>query len=260
MAREKSIMSKDLETLKLAVEEATNVLCEQVYGYSPAVFAHSISVVDEMPRELTDVPTVVRRGGNAELTLSMSGARVWENAIGDGCDAVEIDPLYMYASSGIALLELANVLNYSTRSDDPVARLRKVEKVFRKDLSAQLAGAVISERTGVNFSSIVAGLDQDDSAIISKIRYALGVSLKGQGVSKRGREEFAATNVNEAVLAVSNYRAGVVRFLSDAIFLEEVDPVETTSAEVTRNVHDREFPYLRIAACMPMNVEYLLNK
>lgn len=252
-------MSAELKYLESATEAASAKLCS-LYGYPQNTFCANVNYVEELPREVTDIPTIKRRSNDAQLILSVASARVWSNAVGDGCDEVGIDPIQMYASSGIALLELARVLRYSTDNNDPVARLRRIDKAFRKDATSHRTGAILSERTGVNFNNLIAGLDQDDSSIISKIRYGIGVSLKAFGIDKDGIERFAQTNMNEAVQSIENYKSGVVRFLSDAIFLEEIDPVDISSAELTQKVNNREFPYLRIAACVPMNVEYLLNK
>jgi hypothetical protein len=253
-------MSQEMEALRSSAQQAGAMLAEQVFMYRPEVFEGSISFADELPRELPDIPTITRNGRSVHLTLSLSGARVWANAVGDGCDTIGVSSDFMYASCGIAMLELANVLNYSTRANDPVARLRKVEKAFRDDLTPQTIGCVISEYSGVNLMSIIAGLDQDDSTTISKIRYGIGVALKGLGADDKAKREFVETNIDEAILALRNYRESVVRYLADAIFLDEIDVVDTSSSEVTASVNNADFPFLRIAACLPMNVEYLLNR
>jgi len=253
-------MTDGIERLHATALDASSMLAKEVFGYAPGIFDSSLSVVDELPGEQPDMPTITREGRDAHLTLSLSGARVWANAIGDGCDSIGVEPEFMYASCGVALLELANVLNYSTRHDDPVARLRKVDKAFRNDLTPHTVGSVISEQSGINLTSVIAGIDQDDSTTISKIRYGLGVTLKGLDIDAAGRQSFVATNIDEAILALKNYKISVVRFLADAIYLEDIDPIETTSSEVTAGVNNADFPFLRIAACLPMNVEYLLNK
>jgi hypothetical protein len=260
MAEGSKLMSKELLSLENAAFEARANLCEKVFGYPGGTFDNHISIVEELPKEIADIPTITRRRDGAHLTLSLSGARVWADAIGEGCDSIGVDSNDMYAASGIALLELANVVNYSARFDDPVARLRRVDKAFRKDLSPQNVAAVFSEQTGINFTSIIAGLDNDDMTAISKLRYGIGVALKCHGIDGAGKKTFGTSNVDEAVKAIRNYRLGVTRFLEEVIFLEEVDLAETSSGEVIERVYDTEFPFLRIAACLPMNVEYLLNK
>jgi len=196
----------------------------------------------------------------SKLTLSIEGANRWYEIIGGGSKEIGLNPTSLYAASGIALLELANVVNYSVENGDPVLRLMKIAKAFNDDSSTQDVCEDLSLYTDVNVRSIVFGLEADDFAVVSRLRYGIGVALKAYGADEEEVQRFSDTNLADAVNSIKKYRRGTSVYLSGAIDEGELDLAETSSREVTEQLLSLEFPYLRVASSMPMNVGMLLNK
>ncbi|MFT4532618.1 MAG: hypothetical protein ACI9T8_000649 [Candidatus Saccharimonadales bacterium] len=252
-------MSIEINDFKKETIRASGLLCEEVFGYAPGTFIGDIDVVADQ-KGIAGVPVVERENNSSKLTLSVDGANRWDEIIGRGSREIGLKTSSLYAASGIALLELANVVHYSVANDDPVLRLMKVSKAFNDDSSTQDVCDVLSLHTDVDVRSIVFGLEADDFAVVSRLRYGLGVALKAYGTDVEGVNRFSETNLGEAINSIKRYRLGASGYLSGAIAIGELDPAKTSSREVTEKVLSVEFPYLQVASSMPMNVTELLNK
>ncbi len=252
-------MSARVEELLHKTKDVGMTLCEQVYGYENGTFEGHYAIVEDQ-KGAPEVPVITRQRDMSRVVLSVAGADRWCEIVGEGCSQIGIETDTLYAATGVALLELANVINYSVTKKDPVNRLRKVDKAFRADTSTQDVCAVLSEYTGIDIGSIVSGLDQDDFAVVSRLRYGLGVALKAYGIEKEKKQAFNAANLEEAVKSIEKYRLGIANYLSGAINIGVVGLGDASSTEITEQVYALEFPYLQVASCMPMNVSMLLNK
>jgi len=251
-------MSTPVEILEQEANEVSGILCEEVYGYDVGVFTNHIEVVEEQKHE-PELPIISRHSKFCKLTLSVEGSDRWNDIIGMGSERIGLGTDSLYTSTGIALLELANVVDYSVSKKDPVNRLRRVAKAFSDDTCTQDICSVLSQQTGVDVKTIVQGLDQDDFAKVSRLRYGLGVSLRAFGIDSEGLESFSSANLYQAINSIENYRDGIANYLSGAVQVGEVDPGSTSNPEITEKVYAVEFPYLKVASCMPMGVGYLLK-
>ena len=252
-------MSEATDKLSLDVRQAAEVLRNEVYGYGPKAFSSRIDVV-ESHEGAPELPIITRAGDSCRLTLSVTGAQVWGEIIAGACEEVGLETTELYVTTGIALLEIANVLHYSVQNKDPVLRLRKIDKAFRVDNSMLDVSTILAEHTGVNIMSIFRGLDQDDFAVVGRLRYGLGVALKAYGVEGKDVKRFAAANLDGAVNSINKYRFGVATYLSGAISAGEIFATDISSAELTEQMYSLDFPYLQVVSSIPMNVTMLLNK
>jgi len=258
-------MSQEIETIRTVADSTIEVLCEQVYGYEPQVLRGDIVFAAEQEkvpgRPLADpaIPIIERFDKKSGLSLTYEGMQKWSRTVGSACSETEVNTDFLYTGTGIAILELANVVNYSASSSDPVVRLKKVASAFNKDTSAHDVCSFLSDQTGIDVNRIVSGLDQDDFNIISRLRYGIGVVLKASGFGRNDVKDFAQHNLQEAAISINKYKHGIAGYLSGAV---DVDAHlgDTSDAEVAAAVYQVEFPYLEIASSMPMNVGMLLNK
>lgn len=252
-------MNQSIECLETVADRNSNLLCENVYGYRKGIFDGSIRF-EEQQRGVPEIPLITRSEGASQLTLSEEGRQKWNRTLERGSAEIGLDPDDLYVASGIALLELANIVNYSVSNKDIIPRLRMIDKVFRKDNSPSYIGFDLTEKTGVNMDSIVSGLDQDDFMLVSRLRYGLGVALKAYGVEQKQVEIFSSINLDEAANSIIQYSHGIATYLSGVENIGEIDRGHTSSKEITSRIFSVEFPYLEVAASNPMNVSMLLNK
>lgn len=244
------------------VQSVANELAEHVYGYASGTFRDGIEVTNVSDVCLSNgLPLIERQGQSTKLVLPQSGAEVWRETIGDTCDQIDIDPDKIYIAAGISLLELANVASYAVGHNDIVPRLRKIQKVFSDDKPIVQISNQYSERTSIDFTTIVRDLDPEDVLQVQKLRYGIGVALKAYAPDSQLRADFINGCSSSASNEIVNYVKGVSSFLDRILVIENL-PKATgmTPEKITADITYKKFPFIAIAASQPMRVDYLLNR
>jgi len=244
------------------VEYIAERMAQETYGYGRYTFLPSLSFELKDKEEQQNGLPIIRRGADKNvLVIPAEGNLEWEDAIGGVCEEVDIDPEEVYAATGIALLELANVVNYAVNANDTVPRLRKIHKVFSNDKPTVQVSNKYSEQAGIDFTTVVRDLDPEDVMTVQKLRYGMGVALQTLLPNPSDRSMFAEVNSKFATTAIVNYVQGVSGFLNRILLVEDLPKAKDMTAEtITEDISYKEFPFITIAASIPMNVGYLLNK